>query len=497
MYRTSVVTLIVGAGPSGLVLANVLTAFGAPVRIVDRKPGPVPQSRAAIVHIRTLELLDRLGLKDRAVARGVPVSHVEVYQRGRPAARVPLSAAAATAASATPLVLTQDRTEHLLADGLAERGGRVEWNTELVALDGTAAVLRGPGGAEERVAARWVVGADGAGSRVRRALALEFSGKTYEQTGLLADVELDRPPTAGTVRLNLTRGGFVGVLGLGDGRYRLFGALPPGLVPPDTGDEVSHDPYAAVSLADIQRWFDDLFAIDATVTSASWTALFTIHSRMVRRFRVGNTFLIGDAAHVHSPAGGQGMNLGIGDAVNLGWKLGLVAAGRAHERLLDSYEAERLPVARTVLQGTDRGFALETTDSPVGVWFRAHVAPRLVGPFMRLPPVRNRMVQLFAQTWIRYPRSPIVSGRHAGDRAEPGLAPADLDHHVLVPDRDTGDRVKALLGENRLGVRVHVRPATDRRVRLVRLIRPDGHVGYAGPAAGLPAHLERVYGPVP
>jgi 2-polyprenyl-6-methoxyphenol hydroxylase-like FAD-dependent oxidoreductase len=490
MYRTRVLTLIVGAGPSGLVLANVLTAYGAPVRIVDRKPGPVPQSRAAIVHIRTLELLDRLGLKDRAAARGVPVTHAEVYQRGSRAACVPLS----VPASDTPLVLTQDQTEHLLVDGLAERGGRVEWNTELLSLDGDTAVLRGPAGAEERVTARWVVGADGASSQVRRALALDFGGKTYEQTGLLADVELDRPQAAGTVRLNLTRGGFVGVLGLGNGRYRLFGALPPGLAPAPTGDEVSHDPYATVGLAQIRQWFDDLFAVDATVTAANWTALFRIHSRMVQRFRVGNTFLIGDAAHAHSPAGGQGMNLGIGDAVNLGWKLGLVASGRAHERLLDSYGAERIPVARAVLQGTDRGFALETAGSPVAVWFRAHVAPRLVGPVMRLRPVRNRMVQLFAQTWIRYPRSPIVSGPRAGDRTEPGLTSADLDHHLLVPDAGTRDRAEALLGENPLGIRIHVRPAPDRRVRPIRLIRPDGHIGYAGPAAGLPAYLDRVYG---
>jgi 2-polyprenyl-6-methoxyphenol hydroxylase-like FAD-dependent oxidoreductase len=480
--------LIVGAGPSGLVLANVLSRYGVPFRIVDRKPGPVPQSRAAIVHVRTLELLDRLGLKERAVARGVPVPAVELYQRGRPAGGFPLSVDGA----ATPLVLTQDETERLLVDGLAELGGRVEWNTELVALDGDAAVIRGPSGARERVETRWLVGADGASSRVRRALALGFSGKTYDQTGLLADVELDPAPRPGTLRLNLTRGGFVGMLDLGDGRCRLFGAVPAGLAPPHPGGgDVSHHPYAAVSLTQIQRWFDEVFAVDATVTAASWTALFRIHSRMTERFRLADTFLVGDAAHVHSPAGGQGMNLGIGDAVNLGWKLGLVAAGRAHERLLDSYEAERMPVARSVLRGTDRGFAMETADSPVAVWFRANVATRLVGPLTRLRPVRNRVFQLFAQTWIHYRDSPIVSGPHAGDRVLPGCVPADLHHHLVVPDEDSLAHVGTTLANHPLDLRFHLRPAAHGQLRLVR---PDGHLGYAGAAATLPGYLDLVYG---
>ena len=182
-------TLVVGAGPSGLALANVLAAYRVPVRIVDRKPGPVPESRAAIVHIRTLELLDRIGVRERARTLGVPAARVEVYQRGRPATAFPLSVEANAAA---PLVLPQDQTERLLIDALAQRGVEVDWNTELVALDGHTAVLRGPGG-QERHRARWVVGADGASSRVRHELGLAFQGKTYQQTGLLADVRLIGP----------------------------------------------------------------------------------------------------------------------------------------------------------------------------------------------------------------------------------------------------------------------------------------------------------------
>jgi 2-polyprenyl-6-methoxyphenol hydroxylase-like FAD-dependent oxidoreductase len=480
--------LIIGAGPAGLVLANVVAAHGVPVRIIDRDPGPVAESRAAIIHVRTLELLDRIGVRERVMAEGVSATTVEVHQRGRLSTRFPLASPAA--AGATPLLLTQDRTERLLIDALASRDVRVRWNTELTSLRDGVAVVRRPGG-EERIEADWIVGADGASSRVRGELGLDFAGKTYEQAGMLADVQLDRPPERGTLRLNLTRGGFVGILDLGNGDCRLFGALPPKLAPASSTDGVSHDPYAGATLPDIQRWFDELFDVDATVTRVTWAALFRIHSRMTRRFRAGSVFLVGDAAHVHSPAGGQGLNLGIGDAVNLGWKLGLVAAGRADPGLLDSYEAERLPVARNVLRGTDRGFALEATDSPVGVWLRSHLAPHAIGPLLRLRPVRARIAELFAQTWIRYPHSPIVAGPGGGDRTQPGEVPADLHHHLLVPDEKTRDAGRAALRHHRLDERIHLRPGTG---QVVRLVRPDGHLGFTGPVAALPGYLDRVYG---
>jgi 2-polyprenyl-6-methoxyphenol hydroxylase-like FAD-dependent oxidoreductase len=454
--------LIVGAGPSGLVLACVLAESGVPFRIVDRKSGPVRESRAAIVHVRTLELFDRLGVRDVAVARGVPIEQVEVHAKGRRLADFSLTTPELT----NPLALPQDQTERLLAEAVTARGGHIEWRTELREYDGgTTAVLRRPDGTDERVEVTWIIGADGASSRVRHALGLGFGGGTYGQTGLLADVTLDGElPPPGHLRLNLTRGGFVGIMDLGNRTHRVFGAVPAGLAERGGGDEVSHDAYATVGEAQIQRWFDEVFLLPARVTGSAWTALFRIHSRLADRFRVGPAFLIGDAAHVHSPAGGQGMNLGIGDAVNLGWKLAMVANGEAHERLLDSYEAERRPVARAVLTGTDRGFALEVTPSAVGTWARGAVAPRLVRPLLRLRPVRDRLAQLFAQTWIHYRGSPIVSGPGAGNRVEPGTAPADLRHHLQERDG------------------------------LLRLIRPDGHIGFIGPMADLAGYLDRVYG---
>jgi 2-polyprenyl-6-methoxyphenol hydroxylase-like FAD-dependent oxidoreductase len=311
--------LIVGGGPSGLVLANVLADHGVDFRIVDRKSGPVRQSRAMLIHVRTLELLQKLGMADRAVARGVKTTHVEIYERGRKAAEFPLAGRGPEAQTPFPhaLILGQHATELLLVEGLAEHASRVEWDTELLTLAGdpnqVTATVRMPDASEETFSARWVVGADGASSPVRHALSLSFAGKTYEQTGILADVNMDLPMDArlvpGRLRLNLTRGGFVGMADLTDDRYRLFGAVPPHLAPAITRDEVSHEAYAQVSLSKIQQWFDEYFFVEARLKQASWTALYQTHSRIAEHFRVGNVFLVGDAAHIHSPAGGQGMNL--------------------------------------------------------------------------------------------------------------------------------------------------------------------------------------------
>ena len=534
--------VIVGAGPSGLTLANVLADHGVDFRIVDRKSGPVQQSRAMIIHVRTLELLHRLGLAHRAVAQGVKTTHVEIYERGRKAAEFPLAGSGPEARTPFPYALTlgQHATEQLLVQRMTEHGRRVEWDTELLTLAGDAddvtATIRTPDALEETFSARWVVGADGASSRVRHAVNLRFAGKIYEQTGLLADVEMDLPMDArldpGRLRLNLTRGGFVGMADLTGGRYRLFGAVPPGLAAATSRDEVSHEAYAQVNLNKIQQWFDDYFFVNARLTQATWTALYRIHSRVAEHFRVGNVFLIGDAAHIHSPAGGQGMNLGIGDAFNLGWKLAFVAKGLAHQRLLDSYEAERYPVAKAVLRGADRGFAFEATNNPVAEWLRANIGTRLVGPLMRLRTIRLLVYKLFSQTWISYHRSAAVAGKlshrggpRPGDRV-PNLrldsgargiftslfdVIGDTQHHLILfegPRAEAGqsaDRqaLTEVLDRYEITVPVHVAP-TDKSGLQHRhvddpclwLVRPDGHIAYADAVARfdrLAAYMDGLY----
>jgi 2-polyprenyl-6-methoxyphenol hydroxylase-like FAD-dependent oxidoreductase len=490
--------LIIGAGPAGLTLAALLAEYGVDFQILDSKSGPVDQSRAALVHVRTLELLDRLGLADEAVARGVKTTTVEIYEQGRRAASFPLAGKGAEAATPYPFALgiPQDQTEQLLVEHLARRGRKVSWRTTLIGLavtpTQTTAAVRRSDGTEDSISARWVVGADGARSTVRHALGIDFSGGTYSQTGLLADVELEIPTgddlPEGALRLNLTRGGFVGIFALGKGRHRLFGAVPSGFTASSNSAEVSHEAYAEVPSADIQRWLDDYFAVDARIRSTRWTALFRIHSRIADHFRSGSAFLVGDAAHIHSPAGGQGMNLAIGDAFNLGWKLAVVTTGQAHEQLLDSYEAERYPVAKTVLRGSDRGFALETASHPVARWVRANIATRLVGPLTRLSAVRSAIFALFSQIWIAYPHSPAVAdarirrtGPRPGERAPFGRFWVTHDqasvfdvcggarHHLLLfegptPDPRSPSRrriLEGLLAQYAVDITIHDVPATE------------------------------------
>lgn len=503
--------LVVGAGPSGLALANVLAAHGVDHVIIDRKPGPVDQSRAALVHVRTLELLDRLGVAARAMAAGAALRRVDFRQRTRPLATIPLCG---QGPFPTPLILEQGETERLLVERLAELGGEVRWQRTLDELTGTRAVVTGPDGVPETISARWVVGADGGGSAVRKALGLRLDGQTYAQTGLLVDAEVDFPAgTAvedGVLRLDLARGGFVGMFRLPSGRWRLFGAVPPDLTTHGTG-EVSHEPYAAANVEDLRRWMREYVVAEATLRRVGWSALFRVHSRLVERFRVGDVFLVGDAAHLHSPAGGQGMNLGIGDAVNLGWKLALVATGQARESLLDSYAAERHPVARKILRGTDRGFALEATANPVAAWVRTQVAARLLRPLLRLRPVRDAVFGLFAQTWISYRASPAVSDHRAGrlrpgDRAPHTAATRELQHHLLLvacPAPALYQRqAEDIAHQYTTNIAVHVLAPDDaRRVYGVTaacalLLRPDGHVAHACSPTDLhtvTAYLDRLY----
>lgn len=439
--------LVVGAGPSGLCIALLLSQHGVRVRVIDRKSGPVRQSRATIVHARTLEYFDRLGIAEQALARGLPITHVAIHENGRHAGEFPLAGVGTATWTRFPyaLALEQFETERILISALAAHGVHVEWccavediaNTD----SGVRAQIRKAYGIDS-VFTRWLVGSDGAGSTVRRLIGQEFGGETYTQKGLLADVSLKVELGIEKMRLNLTRGGFVGVLPLASGRYRLFGVVPPDFHSAQGDGNPSHDAYAQLDEHDLRRWFESYFSVDAQLQNVEWATMFRFHSRISSHFRVGSSFLVGDAAHIHNPAGGQGLNLGIGDAMNLGWKLAQVVNGEAPISLLETYESERRPIAAAVLSRTDVGFKLETATSPVALWMRTHVATRVIGMVCRLPPVRRLFFQMFSQLWISYPVSA------AADRSgsfRPGPRPGDrAPYAALVNARESGCDVLAL-----------------------------------------------------
>jgi 2-polyprenyl-6-methoxyphenol hydroxylase-like FAD-dependent oxidoreductase len=472
------------------------------------------------MHAKTLELLDKLGLAERAVAGGQRVGAFKMFREGRASGEISFFEAGGDDRMPYPFALVhpQAETEQLLLSGLEEAGGRVEWGTEITALtqqapEGARATVRRPDGSEETVGARWVVGADGAHSLVRRSLGLGFAGETYNQTLFLADVELEWEFGSGQAYAELTPEVFFAYFPMpGDRRFRLLGNLPKGM-------EGRED----IMAGDVQEILDRHSGLRPRISQARWTSVYRTHHRMTDRFRVGRAFLAGDAAHIHSPAGGQGMNTGIGDAFNLAWKLALVSKGEAHEPLLDSYEAERVPFARSILKGSDRAFHLLDVTDPATQRLKILGLPLLFDLVSRPPALQRRIFWFLSQLWTNYRASPAVAesgpvGRlpRAGDRAPYGFFERGpdagtsifgklrgTDHHMLLfegmrpydPARleATLEEIEGLPGRYGAPVEVHRIPAEERALHgrygadgpSVFLVRPDGHIAYRGKADGV------------
>ncbi|GGR75295.1 hypothetical protein GCM10010284_05170 [Streptomyces rubiginosohelvolus] len=332
--------LVVGAGPSGLTAAVELTRRGVPVLCVDRAEGPSTSTKALGVWPRTLELLRRMGADEEIRRRVLPQRAMRYYSEGRVIADLRFRDP-----DVQPVCLPQPDVEAMLRDALAEAGGRIAWGTELVGFqqDGPAveAVLRGPDGTERTEEFSWVVGADGARSRVREHLDIGFEGATHELSFVVADIELDGPLEPDVTHYFCSPRGILVTCGLPSGRFRVFTSAPPGLRRDD------------VDLAAVQKLVDERGPGGITLRDPDWISVFAVHSRHADRTREGRVFLLGDAAHIHSPAGGQGLNIGMADAHNLAWKLALCWHGRSGTALLESFERERAQTARAAIRQAD------------------------------------------------------------------------------------------------------------------------------------------------
>src|SRR6202171_4995783 len=333
MPRTEV--LIIGAGPTGLVLALWLTKLGVKVRIVDKTAEPGTTSRALAVQARTLELYGQLDLAQAVVARGHAVPAVNLWVKGEREARLSFET---IGSGLTPYpflqIFPQDQHERLLIERLEALDVAAERRTELIHFtdkeNGITARLRGPNGQEVDYEANYIAGCDGARSIVRETIGTGFPGGTYRQVFYVADVEAAGPALNGELHINLDEADFLGVFPLaGQGRARLIGT-----VRDERADRADTLTFKDVSDRAINH-------LKVQVKKVNWFSTYHVHHRVTEHFRKGRAFLLGDAAHLHSPAGGQGMNTGIGDAINLAWKLAAVLAGRAPDSLLDTYECER------------------------------------------------------------------------------------------------------------------------------------------------------------
>jgi 2-polyprenyl-6-methoxyphenol hydroxylase-like FAD-dependent oxidoreductase len=480
--------VVVGAGPTGLALACGLRAAGIAVRVLDGAAGPAVTSRALGLQPRGVEVLDRLGALGELPDRGLAIRSVVITVNGRELARLRVGQSMRRLGGRTALLMSQADIEAALRDRLAALGGSVEWDR------GVADVIAGADGVELRlgngdeVRAGWVIGADGAHSVVRKAMQVGFPGVRLIEHFLLADVhaDIDRPRdnTYGWLRGTQM---LVAFPLPGADLWRLMTPAPPGC-PADPGqDEIIG--YLGERLAAETR---------GSINSVEWTSSFRIHRRLTDTYRRGRMLLAGDAAHIHSPLGGQGMNTGIGDAENLAWKLALVISGRADARLLDTYEAERRPIAKDVLKSTSGVTELVVGQGRVSRFVRDRIAL----PLLNRDWLQRLIAERASQLQVSYRHGPLgarwhrLPGLRAGDRVPDRTCTRADGTTVRLSDALgpewalIGPEPLADVARERLGDVVALRGDGE-----ALLVRPDGHLAWRGAdVAGLRAWLDGALG---
>src|SRR5215831_5533399 len=414
--------LVVGAGPTGLTLAAQLHALSAGVRIIDRRFDRVHESRALAVQPRTLEVLRGLGIAQTLVERGNDTTRLQLHAGERVVVVRLFDVGLEDTAYPFLLLISQAETEAVLNEHLAEQGITVERDVELVEFqadrDNVVCTLRHGNERTETLHARYLVGCDGAHSSVRHGARIPFEGGAYPQTFVLGDLEVDGDLPRNVAHAFLGGGGMLFFFPLArPASWRMLGMRPPGA---NEGEQERTQP----SLDELQAIADAFTGGSLRLRNPVWLTYFRLHHRHAARYRAGRVFLAGDAAHVHSPAGAQGMNTGIQDAWNLGWKLALVAKGSADEALLDTYESERRPIGRYVIRFTDRAARIATSESRILRLVRTQLAPRLAPILLRSSRARAYGFRTLAQLRINYRHSPAVQegeptlnrGPKAGDR---------------------------------------------------------------------------------
>ena len=427
--------LIVGAGPTGLTLASELMRRGIACRIVDKNPKPATQSRALGIHARTLETFELMGILPDFLERGHVAHGVRMRADGKEVMHVRLD----EVDSAYPfvLVLSQSETERMLAEHLASQGLTVERPVSLTTFtqdaDGVTATLDHDGEAEA-TRARWIVGCDGAHSAVRHTLGLKFEGAPYAEQFMLADVFVDWEMSNEELLIWVAKPGLAAFFPMGnfpvDGvaleerrprnlwRIVMSGGKDAAAdAPMLTGH---NDDVSTLTIDELRALVAERVDVPIDISDPQWTARFRVHRRIVDKMRVGHAFLAGDAADIHSPAGGQGMNTGIQSAHNLAWKLSMVVKGEAPESLLDTYHTERHPIEQDVLRGTDLLTKLVTSNGPLAHWVRDSLLPILSHQDF----IQHRIMANVSEVAVGYRRSPIVeehripdSNVRAGDHA--------------------------------------------------------------------------------
>jgi 2-polyprenyl-6-methoxyphenol hydroxylase-like FAD-dependent oxidoreductase len=510
--------IIIGAGPTGLSLACQFVRHGVDFVIVEKNEGVTPYSKAIGVQARTLEVYEQLDLAEKAIEQGAIAGKGRLLAGGEVRGELDLSNIG-EGLSPYPyvLMLEQSKNERLLAEYLQSQRKDVLWNTELENFSrsesGVTAQVKTADGPAQTIEAQYLVGCDGAKSSVRHALGLTFEGSTFERMFYVADAQVDWQFSHDALHACLSKDSFVLFFPLkGEKRYRIVGVFPEEFAK-DEGD---------VLYEEIERRTKEITKLELDIHDVEWFSTYKVHTRHVSRFSEGRCFLAGDSAHIHSPAGAQGMNTGIQDAYNLAWKMALVLKGGAGARLLETYNEERLENAKHLLETTDRMFQLAAGSEWFLAFLRTNVLPSVAQYILSFDAVKKFVFPLISQIGINYRHGSLSSHAgdenfqvKAGDRMPYFLADGESIYdrlrqpkfHLLAfSNAQDGGQASRTELEGRyaelvdfnlvpLGPQVADIFGTDKPFHL--LLRPDNYIGFISPAApsgGLPDYLSRFIG---
>jgi 2-polyprenyl-6-methoxyphenol hydroxylase-like FAD-dependent oxidoreductase len=475
--------LIAGAGPTGLAMAAELARYGVSVRAIDKAPQRTDKSKAIVIWSRTLELMDSMGCSQSFIDEGLKVTAANITAGAEKIGRIALDGIASPHPYA--LMLPQSDSERLLEQQLNACGAQLERSVELTRFTSTAdeviSTLRHADGHEETVNSAWLIGCDGAHSVVRHQLGVEFTGSTMPSNWLLADLHLAGVPNPGEITVSWHKDGVLAIFPISSDRFRVIADVGGA-----SGNAESSE-QSDLTLQEVQHVLNQRGPEGIKASNPVWLAYFHINERKVSDYRAGRVFLVGDAAHIHSPAGGQGMNTGIQDACNLAWKLALACHGTcAPEPLLGSYSVERSAVGDEVLKNAGRLTEVAILRGELKQSIRNHLLSLLLGFY----PVRHIAADTLSELAIGYPKSPLTvdAGHHHGGPAAGARAPIhNNDEPIGAGNRPRFAFCSAPAEEaSRLITRYPQLLEANARKPYeaggLWLVRPDGYVGFAAKA---------------
>ncbi len=440
MNKTSTLpVLIVGAGPTGLMAACQLSRLNIPFRIIDKKSGPTKESRALVIQARSLEIFRQMGIADQALAEGTRVNAIN-FIIGKAERRIPLGKIGKKLTEFPYLfVLEQSKTEEMLAEFLKQQKIKIEWNTELVSFiqekDNVSAIIEQKNKKED-ITATYLIAADGSHSIVRKTLQIPFAGAMYKQAFYVLDCAVTGLPEDNTLYLLMNKKSFTLLFPMTAGRCRIVGTVPE-----------EYEKKESITFEDVAPSLQRQLPDAIKVSKPDWISFYHTHHRCVSTFRSGRIFLAGDAAHIHSPAGAQGMNTGLQDAYNLAWKIAYVIEGKSPESLLDTYNAERLPFARQLVKTTDRLFSFVVDEHPWKTFLRMKILPRMMTLLVKTGYVKHFVFPMISQIAVNY-RGSIIYHKTSHGRFHPE-APRP------------GDRLPYALRENESGNKQNIQHLVD------------------------------------